>query len=118
MQIKIIETIKSLLLSYTLTIILLVLLTFGVYLWNLNTGIVNLIIIFTYIITCFLGGLRLGKKMKEKRFLWGLLLGFCYIVLLVGASLLINHNISFTSTTNITAILLCLSSGMLGGMVS
>lgn len=118
MQTKVIETIKSLLVAYALTILLLLLVALGVYLWNWNTGMVNLIIIFTYIITCFLGGFRLGRKMQTRRFIWGLLLGFCYILLLVLASLIVNHGVNLASSTNLTAIFLCLVSGMLGGMVS
>ena len=118
MQTKVIETIKSLLVAYAITILLLLLLSLGVYLWNLNTGIVNLVIIFTYIITCFFGGFRLGRKLQTRRFLWGLLLGFCYILLLVLASLIVNHGVNLVSSTNLTAIFLCVVSGMLGGMVS
>ncbi len=115
---KILESIRSLLLAYLLTIVLLLLLAFLVFQFNLGAAVVNITIICIYIITCFFGGLRLGKKVGSQRFLWGLLLGLLYIALLVLISILVNHGIAFTSTTNITAFLLCLCGGMLGGMVS
>ena len=118
MQSKLIETIKSLLFSYALTILMLLLLSLGVYLCNFNSGIVNISIILIYILTCFFGALRLGKKTVEKRFLWGILLSACYISLLLAASVIVHHSITFTSLPNLTAIFLCLASGMLGGMVS
>lgn len=117
-QNKILESIRCLLLSYLLTILLLLLLAFLVFQFNLASGIVNVTIICIYIITCFLGGFRLGKKVEDRRFLWGLILGLCYIALLILVSAIVNHGISLTSTTNITAMILCLGGGMLGGMVS
>lgn len=117
-QYKLLESVRCLLLSYLLTIILLLLLAFLVFQFNLASGIVNVIIVCIYILTCFLGGLRLGKKVEEKRFLWGLALGLCYIALLILISAIVNHGITITSTSNITALILCLGGGMLGGMVS
>ena len=55
--------------------------------------------------------------MKQQRFLWGLILGAFYIALLLLISLLVNHTIAL-STTNLTVFVLCLVSGMLGGMTS
>lgn len=118
MQSKFVETVKSLLFSYTLTILFLLLLSLGVYFLHFHSGIVNISIIFIYILTCFLGGLRLGKKIGHQRFLWGTMLSVCYIGLLLCASLVIHHSITFTTLPNLTAIVLCLASGMLGGMVS
>lgn len=117
-QNKILESIRCLLLSYLLTIVLLLLLAFLVFQCNLSSSIVNVIIVCIYIVTCFLGGFRLGKKVEERRFLWGLILGLCYIALLILVSAMANHGIQLFSTSNITAILLCLGGGMLGGMVS
>jgi putative membrane protein (TIGR04086 family) len=117
-QNKLLESARSLLLSYLLTILLLLVLSLVVYRFNLSSAIVNAVIICIYILTCFLGGLRLGKKVGERRFLWGLILGTAYIALLVLISVIVNHGIDVTSTTNITALLLCLCAGMLGGMVS
>lgn len=112
------HTIKALLLSYVLTILLLFLLAAAVYAWNLSSTFTNISIIFIYILTCFAGGLFLGKKVQSHRFLWGILLGTCYITLLMLIAIAIHHNINLTSATNITTALLCVGGGMLGGMVS
>lgn len=110
--------IKALLLSYILTILLLLLLAAAVYLWNLSSTFTNISIIFIYILTCFAGGLFLGKKIQRLKFLWGILLGACYVALLMLIAISIHHNINLTSNTNITTIFLCIGGGMLGGMVS
>lgn len=115
---KLLESIRCLLLAYLLTIILLLLLAFFVFQFNLGSSVVNITIICIYILTCFFGGFRLGKKVGSQRFLWGLMLGLLYIALLILISAFVNHGIALSSTTNITAFLLCLGGGMLGGMVS
>ncbi len=114
---KLLETLKCLLLSYAATIIFLLLLTFLVYQFQLTSAITNIAIICIYILTCFFGAFRLGKQVKQQRFFWGLILGAFYIALLLLISLLVNHTIAL-STSNLTVFVLCLVSGMLGGMTS
>ena len=70
------------------------------------------------ILSCFSGGFFCGRKNKKRGFLWGLLAGLLYFLVLMllrplaGASLL-------TDTFKIATVLItCLASGMLGGMCS
>lgn len=114
---KLLETLKCLLLSYAATIVFLLLLTFLVYQFQLTSAVTNIAIICIYILTCFFGAFRLGKRVKQQRFLWGLILGALYIALLLLISLLANHTVAL-STTNLTVLVLCVVSGMLGGMTS
>lgn len=115
---KFLELMRALILSYLLTAIILLGLAFLVYQFELRSLIVNIMIVLTYIITCFIGGFTLGKRVKEKRFLWGLALGVFYMCLLFVASFFIHQDFSFTSTSNLTAGCLCIGGGMLGGMLS
>ena len=58
---------KALLCSYTLTGILLLILAFLLFKMDLSERIVSVGIVAIYIMSCFLGGLVLGKKMKKQK---------------------------------------------------
>ena len=72
---------KSLLCSYTLTGVLLLILAFLLFKMDLSEAVVSVGIIVIYILSCFLGGLLLGRKMKKQKYVWGLLLGTGYFSL-------------------------------------
>ena len=56
---------KSLLCSYTLTGVLLLILAFLLFKMDLSEAAVSVGIIVIYILSCFLGVLLLGRKMKK-----------------------------------------------------
>ena len=66
---------KSLLASYILTMFFLFVLAFLVYKAGLSENIVSIIIIAIYVLATFFAGILAGKKMKNRRFFWGLLMG-------------------------------------------
>ena len=84
---KLIWILKSLLAAYLVTGILLVLLTFLLYQFELDEQKVTAGIVVIYVVSTFVGGLILGKLTKVKRFAWGLTLGVVYFVLLLLISL-------------------------------
>lgn len=59
----------------------------------------------------------LGKKMKEKKFLWGLFLGMAYFLILLIISLLANGGVKGDLGNLFLTMALCMSGGMLGGML-
>ena len=69
---------KSLLASYVLTALLLFLLAFLLYKFDLGESKVNLGITVIYILSCFLGGFLVGKGAGTRKFLWGMVLGAIY----------------------------------------
>ena len=109
---------KNLLLSYLLTALLLLLLSFLLYRFSLSEKIITLGITFIYIITTFLSGLLAGKREQSKRFLWGLLMGILYFLLLSALSLITDSSSVKMGSDFITTMLLCCAGGMLGGMLS
>lgn len=115
---KLLWLLKVLLLCNLFTLAALLLLSFLEYRLEFSSTVVNIAILFIYIITCFLGGLCMGKKVKERRFLWGILLGGSYIFILLLISLAFHHGVDLNEPTNLSTAVLCLASGMLGGMVS
>jgi len=115
---KVLEVIKALAASYIFTGVALAALAFAVYKWSLGETVVNIVILAVYVLATFLGGLITGKRVKEQKFFWGLLLGGLYILIIYGVSMIMSASLDMISTASIAACLLCLGGGMLGGMVS
>ena len=83
---------RSLLVSYVLSGILLAVLAFALYQLRLKEGQVNIMVYAIYFITCFLGGLTAGKGIRQRRFFWGLLSGLLYFLVLFAVSWLQTFN--------------------------
>ena len=109
---------KSLLFSYLLTAGLLLLLSLLLYRFSLSERIVSISITGIYIVVTFLAGFLAGKREGSRKFLWGLMMGCLYFLILALVSLIVNHGMSSLSTSFLTVLVLCAGSGMLGGMLS
>lgn len=109
---------KCLLLSYLLTGACLMLLALLLYKLRLSEQIVSIAIIVIYVAAVFLAGFLAGKRMKNRKFLWGLALGLAYFVVMVLVSLAVNHSLNGLDTHFFTTLVLCGAGGMLGGMLS
>ena len=109
---------KSLLFSYLLTAGLLLLLSLLLYRFSLSERIVSISITGIYIVVTFLAGFLAGKREGSRKFLWGLMMGCLYFLILALVSLIVNHGMSSLSTSFLTVLVLCAGSGMLGGILS
>ena len=109
---------KCLLFSYIITGLLLMLLAFLLYKMKLSQEIVSVGIIVVYVIATFFAGFATGKKVGERKFLWGLLMGAAYFLILTVVSLIVNHSARVVIGNFATVFCICAGSGMLGGMVS
>lgn len=112
------DMLKSLLCAYIVTGILLLILTLLLYKPGLSEENINAGIILTYVISTFSGGFVIGKLTGARKFLWGLLLGVVYFLLLTLISLGIYHSLQSDLMNLTTTFLLCAGGGMLGGMIS
>ena len=112
------DVLKALLCAYIVTGILLLVLSLLLYKAGLSEENVNAGIILTYVISTFSGGFVIGKLARVRKFLWGLLLGVVYFVLLLLISLGIYHSLQSDLMNLTTTFLLCAGGGMLGGMIS
>ena len=72
---KLVFVMKCMLAAYILTAGLLLLLALMLYRFGLSEKTVSICIIVIYIVVTFLAGLLAGKRMGEKKFLWGLGMG-------------------------------------------
>ncbi len=110
--------VKSLLFSYILTAVLLAVLAFLLYKLGLGEKTVSAAIIAIYVAGTFFGGFVTGKRMGNRRFLWGLLMGTVYFLVLAVVSLAVGKGNIQMGTSFFTTMALCAGGGMLGGMVS
>ncbi|MFR4627023.1 MAG: TIGR04086 family membrane protein [Dorea formicigenerans] len=117
-NIKVIWWIKSLLASYIVTGILLLVLTFFMYKFELNEKIVSAAIVGIYVVSTLIGGMIIGKLTKSKRYLWGMVLGIIYFVLLLLITLGVYRTLNGDSVSIVTSLILCAGGGMTGGMIS
>lgn len=109
---------KTLLFSYILTGILLALLAFLLFKMGLGEKAVTIAIIVIYVAATFFGGFMAGKKLKSRKFLWGLVLGAAYFLVLSALSLSVGEEGLQIGNSFLTTLVLCAGGGMLGGMLS
>lgn len=114
----VIFVLKCLLGAYVLTAGFLLLLALMLYRFGLEEKVVNICIIGIYVVVTFLAGWLAGKRAGTKKFVWGLLMGIAYFVVLAIVSLVVNGSVQDVASNFVTVFLLCAGSGMLGGMVS
>ena len=117
-EIPVLFLLKSLLFSYILTGGLLLLLALLLYKANLSQKVVSICIIVIYVLATFFAGFITGKKLKNRRFLWGALMGTAYFLVLAVISLAVNRQPGILSSSFLTTLILCCGGGMLGGMLS
>lgn len=111
-------TLKNLLFAYILTGILLVVLAFALYRFQLKESQIRMGVNLVYVLTCIFGGFLMGKGIKQRRFFWGLLLGLLYFLILLAVSFLLNKGINGTMNQILTTMAVCAVSGTAGGMLS
>ncbi len=108
---------KCLLFSYILTAGLLLLLALLLYKMGLSEGIVSIAISAIYVTSTFAAGFVAGKKLQIRKFLWGMLLGTAYFIVLAIISVLVNQSVSELGNSFLTTLTLCAAGGTLGGMM-
>ena len=114
----VLKVLSTLLIMYILTGVALFVLAFLLYKMELTENIVTIGITAIYVVSGLLGGIIIGKRMKTRRFLWGIIMGAAYfLVLLIGAALL-NRGLTSDMRHIGLTLVMCMGAGMIGGMVS
>ncbi len=109
---------RSLIISYLLSGVLLLTLSFVLYKLKLKEEQINTAVYGVYVVSCLIGGLLSGKAIKTRRFFWGLLTGLLYFLILFAASLLTRQGTPPESSRMLTVLACCAAGGMAGGMMS
>ena len=101
-----------------LTGLLLLLLAFVLFWFEPGEGTAAAGITFIYVASCLTGGFAAGKIMRKDRYLWGIVTGLSYYVLLLLVSFLAQGKWDVTFAHAVTTFFMCLGGGVLGGMLS
>ena len=99
---------------FIISALLLLLLALLLYRLELSEAVVKVAVIVIYIIT----GLLMGKKIRNKKFLWGFVAGTVYFGILFAVSLIIKGGAGIEPVKMITTWVLCACAGTAGGMIS
>ncbi len=113
-----IKLVINIICAYVVTLIMLLILAFLLYKMNISEKTISGGIIITYILSCFAAGFLAGRQMKQKRFLWGLIMGMAYYIILLVLSIAMNQTLDTMHNSVFTTLLLCAGGGMMGGMLS
>ena len=109
---------KILLVMYGITAVLLFLLALLVQKLQWGHEIIAAGISLVYGLSCFAGGFVTGKVQRNKKFLWGILIGFVYLIVMLVVTLAVKNGFQDGVSTFLINLLLCVGGGMLGGMLS
>lgn len=109
---------KSLLFAYALTGVLLLLLAFLLFSFDLGETAVDAGIIVVYVLACFMGGFMAGRILRRDKYLWGVGTGVAYYLLLLVVSFAVKGHWDMSVAHAVTTFCMCAGGGALGGMMS
>lgn len=115
---KITKILFSVLVMFVFTAICLLILSFVWYKTKLADGYINIGIKIIYVLSGFTGGFLTGKAMEKRAFMWGMLTGLIYYVIILLVSLAVTGSFFSSLENSMVFLALCLLSGMFGGMIS
>ena len=108
----------SLFAGYVITFLGIVILAFLLLMFQLSESMVDVGIIVIYVLSCLLTGFVVGKRTKNRKFMWGMLSGGIYFVILLVISFLARQSMENVGSDLATVLFICIGSGTLGGMLS
>lgn len=114
---RVIALLKCLLAAYIVTGIMLAFLAVLLYKLQLSENVIEIGIIVVYVISSLLAGLFFSKGAKSRRFLWGMVAGTVYFLIVCAVSIVMDPEFMFLSNSCLTTMAICVGSGMLGGML-
>lgn len=114
---QILDVIKSILIAYVISFLLLSILAALMFWCSVPEAVVRSCVCAIYVISCFVAGIILSRKRSRKKFLWGIFAGTLYAVLLFILSFVVG-DAEFGGVAGVSpTIILCLLGGMFGGML-
>lgn len=108
----------GLMISCLATVVILLVMAFVMLKLQPGTSAVETCILVTYAVSCFFGGWYCGRKAVRRKFLWGLLSGVLYFLLLFLVSGMGDRAVQSGLVQSLTALVICAGGGMLGGMLA
>ncbi len=114
---NVVRMVKSVVLAYVLTAIILLIVSFIMYRCKISMNTANAGIMITYIVSCLVGGFVYSGGVEKRRYLGGGLLGVVYFAIVYGISVWWNRGLVEFMPGMLTTMAICVLSGMLGGML-
>ena len=115
---QVLRMMKALLVSYVMTGFFLLITAGLMYRFELSEGKVKIAVIGIYVLSCFTGGFLAGRMMKNRKFLWGSLLGFLYFAVMLTVSVAVGRELKEAVMGISTTFFICIISGMIGGIAA
>lgn len=115
---QVLRMMKALLVAYVMTGFFLLITAGLMYRFELSEGKVKIAVIGIYVLSCFTGGLLAGRMMKNRKFLWGSLLGFLYFAVMLTVSVAVGRELKEAVMGISTTFFICIISGMIGGIAA
>lgn len=112
------NVLRALAAAYLITGILLLLLALLLYKMDLDESKITVGIMAIYVLASFLGGVIAGKGCGSRKFLWGLLTGGLYFLVLFLMSVATSRPEQMSVVSLVTTCVMCMGGGMAGGMIS
>lgn len=109
---------KSVLLSYLVTLFMLLLISFLLLQTGMSQGVTSFAVIATYVMSGFIGSFYMGKHVEQKRYLWGLIAALLYFMVYILISLVVKGDSPIHMVDYVKTLVIVACSGMLGGMLS
>ena len=108
---KVRAILKSLLFAYALTGVALLLLALVLFAFDLGETAVDAGIIIIYVLACFMGGFMAGKIVRKDKYLWGVITGLAYYVLLLTVSIMAKGGWDMSAAHAVTTFFMCTGGG-------
>ena len=118
MKRNVLQVVKATISVAIVTVILLLIMAFMLFKFNLSDGFIMVGIYITYVVSCFVGGLIIGKVRGEKKYLWGMIVGLVFFVTLSLISLIVTGELYGSGMKAIGALVACVLGGAVGGMIA
>lgn len=112
------DVLISLLGGYGITFLGIVIISALLLFFQISENMVDIGITAIYVLACLGGGFIIGKRTKSRKFLWGMVSGVIYFVILLVVSFLVQSSMKNIGNDLVTVMLMCIGSGTLGGMIS
>lgn len=109
---------KTLLISYVLTVLLLGGLAFLMYRAKLGAAEAGWGVTVIYLFACAVGGFLTGRRVGNRRLFWGLLSGGLYFVVLLFLSLWMGNGLQGEIRQIVTVLATCLAGSAVGAFIS
>mgnify|MGYP003293643461 CR=1 FL=1 len=104
--------------SYVVTFLGILVLAFALLMFQITESSVDIGILIIYILAGLMAGFIVGKRTGSRKFLWGMISGACYFLILFLVSLAFGQDVNHLGSDLTTTMFICIGSGTLGGMLS